>query len=60
VILSDDGVVYWPIADATPASGQNERLLPFAGQRIAARGTIFQRGGSKALVIEKIEPLSEK
>lgn len=60
VILSDDGVVHWPIADATPASGQNERLLPFAGQRIAARGKVFQRGGSKALVIEKIEPLSEK
>ena len=31
VILSDNGTVYWPIADTTPSSGQNERLLPFAG-----------------------------
>ena len=25
VILSDDGTIYWPIADTTPSSGQNER-----------------------------------
>jgi hypothetical protein len=30
-ILADDGAVYWPIAGTTPASGQNDRLLPFAG-----------------------------
>jgi hypothetical protein len=24
VILSDDGTIYWPIADTTPSSGQNE------------------------------------
>src|SRR3981081_1465789 len=57
VILSDNGTIYWPIADTTPSSGQNERLLPFAGQRVTASGKVFQRGGSSALVIEKIEPL---
>ena len=55
VILSDDGQVYWPIADTTPASGQNEKLLPFAGQKVTASGKVYQRGGSTALVIEKIE-----
>jgi len=60
VILSDDGTVYWPIADTTPSSGQNERLLPFAGKRVTASGKVFQRGGSSALVIEKIEPLSNQ
>src|SRR5580704_12290846 len=29
VILSDDGTIYWPIADATPSSCQNDKLLPF-------------------------------
>ena len=58
VILTDDGTIYWPIADTTPSSGQNERLLPFAGQRVTATGKVFQRGGSSALVIEKIESLS--
>lgn len=60
VILSDDGTIYWPIAETTPSSGQNERLLPFAGQRVIASGKVFVRGGSSALVIEKIEPLSDQ
>jgi hypothetical protein len=54
VILADDGKVYWPISDATPATGQNEKLLPFAGKRVSASGKVFQRGGSSALLIEKI------
>ena len=55
VILSDDGTIYWPIADATPASGQNDKLLPFAGQKVTATGKVFERGGSRAIVIEKID-----
>ena len=60
VILSDEGIIYWPIAETTPPSGQNERLLPFAGKKVTASGKVFQRGGSSALVIEKIELLSEQ
>lgn len=55
VILTDSGAIYWPIADTTPSSGQNDRLLPFAGKKVTASGKVFQRGGSTALVIEKIE-----
>jgi hypothetical protein len=55
VILAGNGEIYWPIADTTPSSGQNEKLLPFAGQKVTASGRVFQRGGSSALVIEKIE-----
>lgn len=55
VILTDSGAIYWPIADATPSSGQNDRLLPFAGQKVTASGKVYERGGSTALVIEKIE-----
>ena len=55
VILTDNGTIYWPIADTTPSSGQNDRLLPFAGQKVTASGKVFERGGSTALVIEKIE-----
>lgn len=57
VILSDNGTIYWPIADTTPSSGQNDKLLPFAGQKVTASGKTFERGGSTALVIEKIEAL---
>src|ERR1700675_3446396 len=60
VILTDNGNIYWPIADTTPSSGQNEKLLPFAGQKVTASGKVFQRGGSTAMVIEKIELLSDQ
>lgn len=44
VILTDSGTIYWPIADTTPSSGQNDRLLPFAGQKVTASGKAFERG----------------
>jgi len=55
VILADDGTIYWPIADTTPASGQNAKLLPFAGDKVMVSGRVYDRGGSKAMVIAKIE-----
>jgi hypothetical protein len=54
VILADNGVIYWPIAGTTPSVGQNSKLLPFAGQKVTASGQAFERGGSTAIVIEKI------
>ena len=57
VILSDTGTIYWPIADTTPSSSQNDRLLPFAGQKVTASGKTFARGGSTAIVIDKIDAL---
>ena len=55
MILSEEGTIYWPIADTTPSKGQNERMMPFAGEKVTATGKIYQRGGSKAIVIDKIE-----
>jgi len=55
VILAEDGTIYWPIADTTPSSGQNAKLLPFAGEKVTASGKTHDRGGSKAIVIAKIE-----
>jgi len=55
VILADDGTIYWPIADTTPSSGQNSKLLPYAGDKVTTTGKVYERGGSKAIVIEKIE-----
>src|SRR5215469_4671715 len=55
VILSSAGVIYWPIAETTPSSSQNDKLLPFAGKSVTVSGKVFERGGSKAIVINKIE-----
>ena len=54
VILAEDGTIYWSIADTTPSSGQNPKLLPFAGEKVTVTGKVYERGGSKAIVIEKI------
>jgi len=54
VILAENGTIYWPISDTTPARGQNDRLMEFAGKRVSATGRVYQRGGSYAVVIATI------
>src|SRR5580658_2775422 len=49
VILADNGTIYWPISDATPAQGQNVRLMEFAGKRVVATGKVYQRAASRAV-----------
>jgi uncharacterized membrane protein YcgQ (UPF0703/DUF1980 family) len=59
VILSSAGTIYWPIADTTPSSSQNDKLLPYAGKTVSVSGKVYQRGGSTAIVISKIEEAKE-
>jgi hypothetical protein len=59
VILQDDGAIYWPISESTPALSQNQRLRPFAGKRVTATGKVYTRGGSTAIVLEKINGAGE-
>lgn len=54
VILADDGTIYLPIGNSMPATGQNRRLLPFAGKRVTVTGSEYTRSGSHALVIRNI------
>jgi len=60
VILTMNGTIYWPIADTTPSSSQNDKLMEYAGKQVTVSGKVFQRGGSTAIVISKVEPLAEK
>lgn len=55
VILTDDGTVYLPISGTVPSTGENKRLMPFAGKRVKVEGMVHDRAGSKAMVISKIE-----
>ena len=59
VILSSAGTIYWPIADTTPSSSQNDKLLPYAGKNVTVSGKVYQRGGSTAIVISKIDEAKE-
>ena len=55
VILTESGMIYWPISGAIPATGQNDRLMEFAGNRVIASGAVYSKGGSLAIVIENIK-----
>ena len=55
VILADDRNIYWPISDKIPSSGQNDRLLKFAGERVTATGKAYVRGGTHAIVLETLQ-----
>lgn len=54
VILTESGMLYWPISGDMPAKSQNDRLLPFAGKHVSVEGQVFEKGGSHAIVISKI------
>ncbi|HEV2500751.1 MAG TPA: hypothetical protein VGY31_14355 [Terriglobia bacterium] len=55
VIITGNGTIYWPISDATPAQGQNARLMTFAGKRVTVSGNVYEKGGSEAIVIKTIQ-----
>lgn len=55
VIQAENGTIYLPISGGMPASSQNEKLMPFAGQKVSVTGSVYVKGGSHAIVIDKIE-----
>ena len=55
VIQTEDGSIYLPISGEMPAAGQNDRLMKYAGQMVTVTGSTYSRGGSRAIVIDKIE-----
>jgi hypothetical protein len=54
VILRDDGTIFLPIDSNMPASSQNPKLMPFAGEHVTVTGKEYVRNASHALVIDKI------
>ncbi len=55
VIQTEAGTIYWPISGDTPATGQNDKLLAYAGKMVSVTGKVYTKGGSKAIVIDKVE-----
>jgi hypothetical protein len=55
VIQTAEGTIYWPISADTPATGQNDKLIDYAGQMVSVTGKVYIKGGSRAIVIEKVE-----
>jgi len=57
-ILTKSGELYMPLSAQLPDRDERRRLLPYAGKYVRATGRLFERGGTHAISIEKIEVVS--
>jgi hypothetical protein len=56
-ILTKDGDLYLPISDKMPDADQRQKLMPFVGKYVQASGTVFERKGTRAIVIAEIKEI---
>lgn len=56
-ILTRKGNLYLPISDTMPDADQRKKLMPFVGKYVRASGTVFERNGTRAIVIAEIKEL---
>ena len=57
-ILTKSGKLYTPLSAQIPDRDERWRLLPYAGKYVRATGPLFERGGTHAISIEKLEVVS--
>ncbi len=58
-ILTKDGDLYLPISNKMPDYDQRQKLMPFVGKYVRASGIVFERKGTRAIVISEIKELKE-
>jgi hypothetical protein len=59
LILTKDEDVYHPVSERMPDVDVRSKLLPFAGKLVKVTGKVYERGGSKAITVERIEEVRE-
>jgi hypothetical protein len=59
VIQAQDGILYIPISGSMPDVDQREKMMPFVGKYVRASGIVYERKGTRAIVINKIEELKD-
>jgi hypothetical protein len=59
VILTKDGELYLPISNKMPDTGQRQKLMPFLGKYVRASGTVYERKGTHAIMIDEIKELKD-
>ena len=57
-ILTKSGELYTLLSAQLPDRDERRRLFPYAGRYVRATGRLFERGGTHAISIEKIEIVS--
>jgi hypothetical protein len=59
VILSKNEEVFHPVSAEMPDVDVRAKLLPFAGKLVKVTGRVYDRGGSKAITVERIEEVTQ-
>ena len=59
VILSKNEEVFHLLSTEMPDVDVRAKLLPFAGKLVKVTGKVYDRGGSKAITVERIEELAQ-
>jgi hypothetical protein len=59
IIQTDAGTLYTPISSSMPDQDQRSRLMPFVGKYVRVRGQVFERRGTRAIMIQNIAELKE-
>jgi hypothetical protein len=54
-ILTKSGELYLPLSAQIPDRDERRRLLPYAAKYVRATGRLFERGGTHAISIDKID-----
>lgn len=57
IVQTDDGSLYVPISEIMPDQDQRARLIPFVGKYVQVRGKIFERQGTRAIMVESVQEL---
>jgi hypothetical protein len=55
IILTKDGLIYFPISADMPDSDQRQKMMPFVGKYVQATGAVFERKGTRAIAITEIK-----
>ncbi len=59
VVLTRDEKIYHPISGEMPDVDVRGKLLPFVGKLVKVTGHVYDRSGSEAISVEKIEEVPE-
>jgi hypothetical protein len=57
IILTKEGLIYFPISADMPDSDQREKMMSFVGKYVQATGAVFERKGTRAIAITEIKEL---
>jgi hypothetical protein len=59
LVLTPDEKIYHPISAEMPDVDVQRKLLPFVGKLVKITGHVYNRSGSEAISVEKIEEAPE-